>query len=116
MVTEDEKKEIIDLAVEKTLLMIPEVVGNLITNHMAMSKINSEFYAKHPEFKNKKDIVVSVIEMMEGKDPTLGHQEILEKAIPEIKNRIEMTKNLNISNVSSDVNRDFGSFTPHGEL
>ena len=91
MITEEEKQEIIEAAVEKALLMIPEVVGNMMTNHVAMAKINSSFYAKHPEFKDKKDIVVSVIEMLEGQDPTVDYKDILKKAVPEIRKRIDIS-------------------------
>ena len=60
MITEEEKEEIINKAVERALLMLPDTVGNLIANHVALSKLNSKFYADHPEFRDKKDIVASV--------------------------------------------------------
>lgn len=113
MITEEEKQEIIDKAVEKTLLMIPEVIGNLMTSHVSMAKINTAFYAKHPEFKNHKNIVVAVVEMMEGQDPTLGHQEIMDKSVTEIQKQIAITKNLDLKNITPNANRDFSS---HGEL
>lgn len=109
MITENERQEIIDLAVEKALLMIPEVVGNMMTNHMAMSKINSKFYKDHPEFKDHKDAVVSVIEMIEGQDPTVEYEEILKRSVPEIKKRISTIGKMNIKDVSSDFNRDFSN-------
>jgi hypothetical protein len=113
MVTEEEKQEIISLAVEKTLLMIPDVVGNLMASHASMTKINSAFYAKYPEFKDHKDIVVSVVEMIEGQDPTLDHQAIMNKAVPEIQNRISIVAKMDLKNVTPNANRDFSS---HGDL
>lgn len=106
MITSEERQEIIEAAVEKALLMIPEVVGNMMTNHVTMTKINTEFYAKHPEFKDKKDIVVSVIEMIEGQDPTVAYKDILKKAVPEIQKRIDLTQRLDTTDVSDSPNRN----------
>jgi len=107
MMTSEEKQEIIDKAVEKALLMLPEVFGNLMANHAAMAKLNSVFYKDHPEFKDKKDIVVSVIEMVEGRDPTAEYKDILKEAVPEIKKRISHISNLDLEKVSSSPNRNF---------
>jgi len=107
MITEEEKQEIIDKAVEKSMLILPEVVGNLITQHMTMSKINSEFYAAHPEFKDKKDIVASVVEMLDGENPLIDYKELLTKAVPKIRERIKITENLNTKLVNAEVDRNF---------
>lgn len=109
MITDSEKQEIIDMAVEKALLLIPEVVGNMMTNHVAMTKINSKFYKDHPEFKDHKDSVVSVIEMIEGQDPTVDYKDILEKSIPEIKKRISTMAKMDIKDISPKFNKDFSS-------
>ena len=102
MITKEERNEIIGLAVEKALLLLPETVGHLITNHIAMSKINSAFYAGHREFRDKKDIVASVIEMVEGQNPQLtgDYEALLAEAVPAIKDRIKITEGLNTTTVS----------------
>lgn len=115
MITEEEKNEIINLAIERAMLMLPEVVGNLMTNHAMMNKMNSKFYSEHPEFKDKKSIVASVVEMVEGKNPLEAYDKILELSIPEIKKRIEMTKDLNMDKVIDIPNRDFTNAN-NGEL
>jgi len=104
---EEERNEIIGLAIERALLLLPETVGHLIANHIAMNKINSTFYADHPEFKNKKDIVVSVIEMIEGQNPQLtgDYEAILAKAVPAIKERIKTTEGMDIT-TASEPNRN----------
>ena len=66
MITEEEKKEIVSLAVERLLLMLPEAVGNLITSHISMARINRKFYSDYPEFKDHMDIVASVVESEES--------------------------------------------------
>lgn len=122
MISEDEKQEIINLAVEKTLLMIPEVVGNMMQNHAFLNKMNSKFYTDHPELKDKKDVVASVLEMVEGKHPLEKYDELLKLALPEIKRRIQLTSTLDMTSVQKDPNRDLSDFdipdTPgqHGQL
>jgi hypothetical protein len=101
-------QEIIDKAVEKALLMIPEVVGNLMANHAAMHKTNMDFYERYPEFRDKKNIVASILEKVEGENPLMKHEDLLNKAVPFIKQRVELTKNLDM-NVPSTVNRDFSN-------
>ncbi len=115
MIDEKEKQEIINSAVERTLLMIPEIIGSLMTNHVAMAKINSQFYSDHPEFKDHKDAVMSVIEMIEGQDPTVKHEDILKKSVPEIRKRISLLGKLDTENISKP-NRDFKDFDPHGDI
>jgi hypothetical protein len=107
MITEEEKQEIIDKAVEKAMLILPETVGHLIANHFAMSKLNTEFYKKYPEFSGKKDIVASVIEMVEGKNPLMRYEDLLTKAVPEIRERIRTVGKLNTNSISLEPNRDF---------
>lgn len=114
--TENEKQDIINEVVERILLMLPEIMGNLITNHISMLKTNRDFYLKHPELRDKKDIVTSVIEMIEGRDPTASHEDILRDALPEIKKRLGQIKDLNFKPVS-EPNRSLKDLTfDNGEL
>jgi hypothetical protein len=101
------EQEIIDKAVEKAMLILPEVVGNLITHHVAMSKMNSEFYDAHPEFKGRKDVVASVIEMLDGENPMIEYKDLLAKAVPKIKERIKTIEMLETKTVNANVDRDF---------
>lgn len=117
MITEEEKQEIIDKAVEKALLMIPDVVGNMMTQHAVLSKINSKFYSEHPEFKDKKDVVVSIVEEIDGKNPTMNYEEILKLAVPMIKDRIKAMSGLNMGSVVTRPDRDFSNVvSSNGEL
>ena len=91
-----ERESIINETIERMLLRLPEVVGNLITNHVQNNKINKEFYAKYPEFKIHRDVVMAVIEKLDGDNPLTDYKDILEKAVPIIKNQIKTQKSLNI--------------------
>jgi hypothetical protein len=106
--TDEEKNEIVNLAVEKALLMLPEVVGNMMKQHATMSKLNSQFYSDYPEFKDQKDAVVSVIERIDAENPFTKYEDILAKAVPEIRKRIELVKSMSMNTVPSP-NRDFSN-------
>jgi len=113
MLTQQEENELF----ERFLLRMPEVIGNLIINQISMIKINREFYAKFPDLKDKKDIVASVVEMLEGSDPNADYKVLLEQAIPEIKKRIKMVNQLNMKTVNKpDRNLSTIDFSNNGEL
>ncbi|MCK4330882.1 hypothetical protein KAX02_13715 [candidate division WOR-3 bacterium] len=121
MITEKEKQEIIDKAVEKALLLLPEAVGSLMVNQAVLHKLNREFYTKYPEFNKQREAVSSVIELVEGRNPLMKYEDILREAVPEIKRRIKTLGTLDMNNVSKKPNRSFEkldapSDKPHGEL
>ena len=126
MISPEERQEIIreavEKAVEKALLVLPDTVGSLMMDHIAMNKLNRELYKEHPEFKDHKDAVVSVIEAIDGKNPLLDYKDKLGKAVPEIRKRIETMKSLNMETVKSNPSREYEPLSmpkiekQHGEL
>lgn len=102
-------EEAINKSIEKMLLTLPETMGNLIASHVALNKINTKFYADYPEFKDKKDVVATIVEMVEGKNPLESYENILKQAVPEIRERINTLKNLNMTTVTNNPDRDFKS-------
>jgi len=100
MITQDERESIINEVIERILLMLPELIGNLISNHISLIKLNRDFYKKYPEFSKRKDLVAAVLESIEGNNPNLGYEEILEKAVPEIKNKLSDFKSLDMDTIS----------------
>jgi len=107
MVTTEERESIINEAVEKALLLLPETVGNLMANQAALHKMNREFYEKYPEFKDHRKAVASAIEMVEGKHSLASYDKILEKAVPEIRKRINTLSSLDTDTVTTNPNRQF---------
>lgn len=97
MITEKEKREIINKAVEETLLKIPEVVGSLMMNHASKLRAGKKFYNKFPEFNENRDIVAAVIESVENSDASLDFDQIIERAVPEIKRQIASVKDLDMT-------------------
>lgn len=115
MITEQEKQDIINAAVERTLLMIPEVIGNLMSQHAFVHKVNKAFYDAHPELKDKKNVVASVVEVVEGENPQLSYEDILKEAVPRIKEQIKLSDGLSMS-IPSVVNRSFKDTNVNGEI
>ena len=116
MITEEEKQEIINLAVEKALLKLPEVVGNLMANQAMMAKINKKFYAENPELVNHKQLVGEVIEKVESDSPGKSYEEIIRAATPIIKSRLGNMKGLNLDPISKPSRNVSNLLTNNGEL
>ena len=101
VLSEDERRSIIDQAKEELLLSLPQVIGNLMASHAALLKANKEFYGANPGFKEHKTLVASVMESIEGKNPFISRKELEEKAIPEIKKKISVLKQIDMTPVSN---------------
>lgn len=97
--TDEERREIVNQVKEEMLLMIPEIIGNLITSHVSMLRLNKKLYGEYPEFASNKDSVKSIVEMIESQNPGMDYQRILDKAVPLIKERIRTVAPLNTSDV-----------------
>ena len=114
--TEGEKREIVNQVKEELLLALPDIIGNLIMNHMNLRRINKKFYGDHPELASHKDTVASIVEMVEGQNPGLDYKAILDLAIPLIRNQIKISKPLNMTKVERP-SRNLSSLTlGNGEL
>ena len=118
MLTEEERQQIIDAAVEKALLLLPTVMGNLMAQQASYSKLTSQFYKDHPNFAGHKDIVAACVEMIDGKNPTLPYKEKLEKAVPEINKQIAMAEKVSFDEAKGKVDRSYEAQRPsnHGEV
>jgi len=109
MISEIEKNEIINAAVEKTLLKIPEVVGNLISTYADKIRTSEKFYNQYPEFNKHRQIVASAIEELESKSPGKALDKIIEDAVPVIRKRLESVKGLdNVTITKPDINESYG--------
>jgi hypothetical protein len=109
MITEEERQSIINEAVEKTLLKIPEVVGNLISTYADRIRTNERFYNKYPEFNEHRQIVASAIEELESKSPGRALDKIVEEAVPVIRKRLKSVKGLDSTTITKpDINESYG--------
>lgn len=96
IMTKVEKQEIVDMVIEEVMVQMPDVIGNLLKSHAKLNQLNHEFYAKHPEFQQHKDIVCATIEQIEGSDLSMKYEDILKKAAPVIKERIGLVDKLDM--------------------
>jgi hypothetical protein len=111
MISEDEKEGLINEIVERMLLKIPDIVGNLITVYAEKIRMSKEFYAKYPEFSDHRDVVASVIESMDANSKFKPFKEVVEDSVPVIRKRIGLLKGIDMKTVKKP-NLDFSQ----GEL
>jgi len=110
MIPKEEREGIIEEAVERALLRLPDVMNRLLSSGIVMKKLNTEFYEKYPEFDMHRNVVASVVEKIEGKNPTDDYATILKKAVPKIEERLEDIKELDFTTLPKPK-LDF-----HGEI
>jgi len=102
-------KDYIDTKIEGLYLSLTEIVGNAMAHQAFCNKVNAKFYKDHPEFKDKKEVVASVVEMIDGENPAIEYDQLLEKAIPRIRERLATTNSMDVSSITTNPNRDFGN-------
>ena len=118
MITQEEHNKIVQEVIETILNRMPEVIGNLMTQHAEGNKIKKEFYDANPEFKNHGLVVASVVEELEGKDLTTDYKTILKNAVPEIKKRLALVDSLSFDTIKShdEIDRSCDFDSSHGVL
>ncbi len=92
----EREKFIIQKAVEQALLELPNVLAALYEEKTARMKISAKWRDEHKEFEQHKDIVESVVEELDAKNPGRQYREILDMATPVIKQRISMLASLDM--------------------
>lgn len=111
-ITPEERQSIIDeavnKAVEKALLALPDTMASLFADHKALIDSRDEFFKKYPEFSQHREAVQGAIAEIDGKHPFLSLQEKYEKAVPEIRKRINTMAHLDMGSVSSNPDRYIG--------
>lgn len=116
MLTEEDRQEILSMfegmvqkAAEKAMLMLPDVIGNLMANYVAATKMREKFYTTYPEFSAYKQIVGATIEDVQADDPTADFDTVLKTAVPLIRKRVELASKLDTSKVNPNPNLDFSN-------
>jgi hypothetical protein len=85
----DHEERLINAAVERALLMLPEAVEHLIMQKAATKGITSQFFKDNKEISAHLDLVQSIIEKTEGENPGIPFSKVLELAEPIIKDKIK---------------------------
>lgn len=113
--TNKQEDKIVQKVIEQILNKMPEVIGNLMSQHATMNKIQKDFFKNNTHFKEHKEIVAQVVKETEGGDITLGYHEIMDKAIPEINRRIGLKEKLDVK-VPEKKDLNLKVISDHGEI
>ena len=81
----DAYDELVQLAVQEALRILPIVNENIIKQSAVLHDKSKQFYVDNPELTQNKKLVAGVIERIEGENPGLAFEDILKKAAPEAK-------------------------------
>ena len=106
---DQEIKDYIDKKIEGLYLSLTEIVGSAMAHQAFCNKINAQFYKAHPEFKDKKDVVASVVEVVDSENPGEEYEKILAMSVPKIHDRIALAVNMNMTSVQTAPTRDFSA-------
>jgi hypothetical protein len=94
MITPEERIELTREITEHVLLLLPSVISHLINNMATMKELSTQFYEKHKDLAQHKNIVGTVIEQLEAKHPGKSVEEILNLAAPEARKLMSLQQNV----------------------
>ena len=81
---------LVKLCVEESLKTLPVVIDHLSRQAAYLKELSDAFYTDNKDLANHKRLVASVIEQIEIANPGMKYGEILEKAAPEARKKINM--------------------------
>lgn len=87
--------------IEATLRSIPVMIGKLMQVASSTRAMVQKVYDDNPEFKKYKEVVVLTIQEVEAQNAGLTYQEVTDKAIPIIKQKIVEFERISSSVMSS---------------
>jgi hypothetical protein len=95
-------------AVEDALRQTPDLMLRLFVSMQAQQETKKDFYDRNPDFKNYLDIVQSVVQKVEAKNPDKSYEFILGLSEPMIRQQIVMMADLKKLPLDKpkEVNRD----------
>lgn len=94
MITKEERESIICEALERMLRAVPETIGNMMKSQAIYADLNKKFYADNPDLLEHRDIVQQVIFKLEGQNTLASYDEIIKKALPEIRDQVRIKSTL----------------------
>ena len=74
--------------VEEVLRRVPQVIDHVTKQSFLLKKLSKEFYDKHKDLANHREMVTAVLEAEEGKNPGLNYEQLLEKVAPIARERL----------------------------
>jgi hypothetical protein len=114
--TVEEKEALVvqikDQIIEEMVLLLPELLSKLLGEQSTLRKIGDEFFKNNPELKSHTDVILSVLQEVETKNPEKPWQTIVEDATPIIKERVKQIAHVDVDN----TNNPGPNISNHGEL
>lgn len=95
MLTEQEKEDLVNRTLEKVLLRLPEVVGNLMKELGAKTKLLAYFQRTYPETKKNPELVAKMLEQAELENPGLDYKQLLDKVGSEVSDKLVIADKIN---------------------
>lgn len=116
--TSDEKYQLKKEIIEELLSSMPDLMGNLMTEYAENRKLKKEFYSKHPEFSDHRDVVQEVVQRIEGEKLGQSYSEILEKSVSDIREQIRLKSSADMTSIKGvkEVSRALNPDDNNGEL
>lgn len=97
--------KLVKLCVEESLKTLPQVQSHIAASAAYLRKTTEEFYKNNKDLSKHRRLVAETIEKIEGENPGLSYNEILEKAAPVVREIIPK-----LSNVSAGGKINLRSF------
>ena len=94
-----EIERVSNIVMQRLLLRMPEVVGNLMRSVALKKKLGTQLFHDHPDFVAHKQLVMKVIESVEGKDVTKDYSDVIQEAIPIIQRQIGLVDGINMTSI-----------------
>ena len=116
MITPEERKSIIDEAIETAVLRLPAVINELMKEKVAMKKLSDDFMDSNPSFKLHKKIVSSTIEEVESNNPGMQYQDLLDKAKDKIESNIRRIDNVSLNKPDKPTDLKYKDLPDNGEI
>lgn len=82
-------KDVMTQTSEHVLKMIPNVVSYIVKQSSYLKQLSEDFYLKHPELNNHKDLVTKLVQQTETENPGKSFEEILNLVAPKAKQHLK---------------------------
>jgi hypothetical protein len=109
-----EDREEIQAMITEAFLKMPEVVAALFQEKLVLQKMRDQFYAEHKSFEKHKDIVASVMEEFEGKNPGKPYEQLLKESVLVVQRRIDAIGKVSMKQIDKPTDLTFHA--EHGAL
>lgn len=85
----DAFEQLVHIAVEEALKVLPGVMKSLMVQAAYVQKLNTSFFDDHRDLANHKDLVLQTLEKIEGSNPGTPYEKILEKTATEVRRIVQ---------------------------